>query len=1786
MFGVFNINIPNKDNPISKEAFNHVTKKGLEFLLKGKDKLPLQPNIAFDADHIKIHKVLNFMFIVLENEATPYITDGDVFNMSFPDLENLNYISKVSSGSSGNLTTFRSRFIDDQPVKIVGIGIGYKEIGGTGENDFIFSYAKTDVTLTNSSAQNDLSEFWIATVSYNFNNKQTIDLPALKLNIGGVDYIFEQDRIKYNNNLSLDFKSNYTNLLGVSNWTGPNIESLVSAAPSFQWMVGGRPSITATSFEELVVEDSVIRSLNRTFRATYKNTRPFAIDITGFMVVYGQYVYSYRCEINKYITIPADKTLDITFSLDISAGNITDIDNTYYDKYASPTLTSFSTNSYDVAERNYDKFRLTQYLGTGKELIRTYAATTGDSGSSVNSGWYTDELVRVEGQYIDGSLTKPLWVLLGNTPPSYNFTAPTIGSTDGWVVNNSKVVFKIIAPAGRTTVQFATRDGVWETFNISANTTNYIELGKKYLYEEVVFIRWGSDSVTGIITAYDGRRINSAELVAIEPFIGDIANVGVVAYNNSVAVPANFLYGRDYLDNNATTDYSQITYSQPIIPITATNNYSFLYETFSIASGYFRAIMFNENARWLNPNTMQLEAVPNYIKTVIAPFYTETDPRDKNMYNRKYLFNGMSKLRPDNTTAEIAIPFNGTPRDIVLTLVKNPTETTPNKITGVVLDGTKSVEIYNTETNEILESLSLNPGDKFSIATQEQFFNHINYGIRYIDQYGINQSLGLEYIFSGPTLAIPDSIEDIYYDLPNKTLSFPTPARATRATISRWGYELYSFECIPNGVTTLYSTEAFDVNGTYELVLYNAEGKKTEPYYIFGLNDDEPVKPDSTGPYGYPNWQNPLNGEYATSGGDFPFIRPQEYESGLFKIRINDVDAREVKRITNQYGLIQEVWFEAAGKFLVWTTGYSDTNQSYDVASSTSSVALALTNQTFNKVDVWHEWGLYETLGINRYGSRRYSSWVPYYGKSGNSYQYSEISKGYVRNTLRLLFRINNAYTNIPWEYDSTLTYKSKYARIYIHPGKLKGSYYRTNSSYQNSAASFKPYINGVLAEWDITTDENGVEILLRCFNEHGSFTYNPDTAPDGWVLDDLDESKVGDPEYVDLYYTLEFRYDKYNWNSMVSVEATNIRSSMNDNSTAIRTSGTSAYYSESIFVKFYPYKALTTLLEASGATSSANIGYNFNGNSTWNENSRWSEVYLSINPSGTVDDFFNNTDIIVNGKVATVSRLPINLDYTPQPSTLLSSNQFEKPITNGPTSYATPNLTPSSYEAYVLTTDDVILINDKHPNVFRVLSHNLQNITDNSVIDLVIVRNKELQNYFNYYSWSNTSNISNNGLYYGNLYFNYMYIKFYMNYPKVIKDVTDPVTFDLSKEDLNISHGNPVFLLCNICNEYGESLFGETENDIGELSGILKINDVDFIIKPTQDYIDWWFDEEIETDFEGIEYIIFNTIDENKYIELSSDMSLTYNGFASKEELTFKFANYNNTDSEPIEYLVSNYTNIYDILNGNGLADNNLGLAKIFATRKASAWNYTPTTLSSGQINVTLETITLSPSLDVADPSFVIPDHLSEFMVNYRSNTVNEFYIILRHDILVKYTEETISDLFNIKINDIEPSQINFIRDSEDLEQINSVEFLFEDLDVKLIISTSVSWNLTTITTLNDNYVDPATLLIIKISLAVQSSFDNKSIFSPFSSGDHTIFPISNIYRSPILSVYDDINGPDRHQSIYLGYGAKPKEEITIDPRIGESPYVAYGSKAYIKYFADEHANNGSNGSGNNQEV
>lgn len=1742
IYGKYNLHITNTDGMDEQiTQFNHITRAGLNYLLRGEPK-PLQPTLTAAGLAKDFAGKLNFMFFhVRPADMSRTVPEEDIYDIGFPDITDPNVRYTIIGRES--VTPLYS-FTGNDNIIIDGIGIGYYEIGGTGENNFLFSYTHLDAANARVRKDNYEGRFgWQIVCDYNIGKNNNSLLPSAKFNIGGTDYEFRPTMYRsvgYFANADTQSGGLFTDN-GAGSWT---LDNAALNKTTFQWAINGKPCVPCNSFEELTIQNEKTRKASRVFRVKYKNNKPFAVHVTGFKLSIGAFSFAYRAEVGKYVVLPAGKTITLNISAEIFNG-----------KVGTPTTTELGSKYIATQEIDPDYLHLeedtvaniiaTVYAGTTKEKVTVTPNRDGYT-NYLSAEGYNDTLTKYVFQYLDGSRSAPIYLVKDSNPSSYSFAKPQVTSADGWIVNEDDVCFRITAPSNVNFIEFASIDGVWERFTVTPNTVNFIKLSAKFLYEPHMYIRWASATATGLILAYEDRTFAGAVGVPIEFVYGETSNPHLVMYPSRTAgnTPIGYTSSATYVEGTTALTPAVISST----PDYYAKDMPYSFGWISSETKFMGPI---PNSKWFDPINMKLVAIPRYDE--VYPYARHDITKSENpLVREKY---NITPVKSNEVSGHLA---DSHPKVKNLTLVKKPTETKKQIITGYLSGIAHGVELFNSVTNEVLASYSGKEGSFYTLAHTAPMYNHIAYGLRYLDDLGQNISSGKEYYIYGIELAPPESIEEVYYDADQQLLSFVTPERATRATIKRWGIELYSFECVPNGTSTLYSSEVFDTAGNYVLTPYNSEGIAGESIYIFGYNDnDVAIKPDTTGPYAFTDW-NYTSSNYTS--GDLPFMDVRHFESGLYHIKINNKLARvaEIKR--NAANLITQVIFEAEGEMISWNTGFQAAATSYDQIAYSYTISVLKANSSYVDVVLWHEWELYSTVGIDKFVKIGSSKFNPIYGKSTSYYQFSEVSTGYIRNSLKLLLRADSYPSHrIPYALDSTFIVTSPNATLYLHTSDILGStrFVADRDQRGITISNVQPYINNILATWEPTYDDNYAITKLRMHNSEGAFVYDTAKPNDGWVLEGFDPELIGDPEYKDKVYVIDFFLSyKYTYNSYFGAASDATGGTNLPNFRYVND-----YYREQIVARVAPYMTLMTYEEDTGQ-SLTTTQFSYQTNFGYYGSHQWSEAYISIDP----ENMLKNSTVIIDGVEAVVSTEEVTVLYTPLKESLLTNTQLEKPPTNDNYSGDSTVQEPYTYTAYTFTTPMAVISNDEHPYVWKVKRHGHISINDNTIVRMVIVRNKILQpSIYSGNWWTNTYNVCLNYALSSPSGFDYSYIsvEFSLNYPKVMKYSDSPKTTDMPLEEVTKGPSNSMFLFTSFIIYLIRDMV-ELEITDNTITGLVKVNGEAFDLIMQQSYIDHVV--AYQNDDSGSAYVypeepvfILTNSDSSKVIHAYDDLAVEYIGFNNGEEINVTFTTYDGNYAQNnmlMERLSGLYNELYfspinTMLNYSGLSKIGFNLSMF--------WNYVPHRIPSGQSGQEINLYTYIPQEGEYIDGFIPEDRTSLVQPNTATYLNDSYPVYLSPTYFHKYMEDNVAtgtalDNLSFECNGIPCDDVT-------LSPENVLRVTFNQLGIVVVVG--MDDNLVFYDIDTDEIKSDDIQYILKIVVKNLALNNNDSPLVLAINGWTDM--VSPLLDSGNIVVYDDYNGTERVQSIYIAYGLKPQPIVEVDPRIGASPFPVYGVNSNV---------------------
>jgi hypothetical protein len=1749
MYGKYNLEIQTPDGSVEfVEKCNHLTRRGLSFILKGDPKLNHAGLVGPTFDNFK--KRLNFMFLYIKQEGQELrVKDEDIFAMEFPDL-NDPYIRYVDKGYSrySDIYSFEGK----ESVTIEGIGIGYKEVGGTGENDFIFSYTNLGIDPTNyrtnvinaTNYNNVVMPGWSVNVNYDF--RPAVDaLPNIKVDIGGVLHTLINTTFD-----SAGYWGDDRYGVGLFNQTIPVAQSPVNVSgmkATFEWAINGLPLVPASLFEELVVTDETSRQLSRVFKVQYHNKRDFAVHVTGFKLIIGDIPFAYRTSADNAIILPPGKTLTLTLSAEIFLGKLPLVDTSTFNTIDT-TITR--SDKFEIDPLSFSEYIQTRYPGTNKEQVTIKKIDN----SYIYFSGPTDALTKYVFKTFDGRMSKPYYILGTTAPSSYSFSAPALTNVDGWVVNNDDVVFRITAPSGVTHIEFALSDNVWTRYAVTTGAVNFIKLPSRFLYAGTKYLRWANAVSTGLITKHTAKYLSDNNVLPVEYVYGDSKNPYLVGYATRIEadLPIGYTDATTYVEG--TTVLTKLTGG--VVDSFATEAGIDLNKNAVLSGGNTKFVGPILNSKWFDAVNMKLVTVAKMDSVVSIDKHDSTKPGG--LVETNY------KINPTSSSTLVTTKISAYPKVTSTATYKSPTVAKPNKITGHLSAKAYGIELYNSITNEVLATFTGKPSSEYVLTTTAMMYTHVAYGLRYVDEVGQNISAAQEHFIYGVALAAPDLPPDVVYDRDLNLLTFTTPDRATRATISRWGIELYSFECVIGGVTSLYSSETFVATGNYVLTLLNTENTKSQPHYLFGVNDDPAIKPDITGPYNFNDWT--YNSNNYTNSTDLPFAQPAWYEQGLYKLRIDGQFARVASISRNPSNLITSVLFESNGSMLLWNTGYSETDTDYNKASYTSSIRLIKHNGNgYCIVELWHEFGLYSEIGIDKIGVNRPNGWTGSFGKNTNWYQFTDISNGYIRNSLKLLLGPNtNDSLRVPFEHDTSFIAKTPYANIYPHTTDMQGSPNYDPARNYYPFTGWETYINGVKGEFETTLAEDGITIIkIRAFTPEVALVLDMDNKAAGWLLEGFDPLKVGDPEFKDIAINFELHYtNKWSYTSYVGQYP---NSSGYDYNATSPVRVKSSYYLDQIYTKFYPYMTLPTISEVMG-TPVENIGYNTYTEATNQLRNRWAEAFLPGNLANELD----NSSVVINGVLATVTTEEVTIPFDSSKNNLISQYQYEKPVESGAyNNVIQPVLGDYTYTAVTFSIPGLVLSNKKHSQILQVESNTLSN--PDVEITIVIVRNKALQPPYGFDYYSRTNNVQiNESISASPYYFSYVVVNLYPTYPPIMRGLNAQGTYDFLPESVPSVIISSLYILANAVkgvmdNEGFVVPENNTISDTVQVDGVL----FDIVIDPT--YIAYSQDQ-VNNPLPTSAFKLTNA-DNTKEIVFGPFNSVEYIGFEKDVSIEIVVGLFTDDANNDIVTVINNfYTNVGDSPAGNlYMLQNQVPLGY----NRSSFWNYIPHTVASGQqgIKVSLKTKLLAETVYNAD--FVVPDRTEEILSRYSTNFNTEFKYTLNPEFMKKWTVvEGIPEL--TMLNDTVSFYCNGVKSSPAvwyMDETNKpiyVSIKFESLGLAIYISPNNDLGLWDLVTDSDLVRDDLYIFTIESKGLSLTANDSPFVINIDAKDTATygVFDKSSGF-------YTDVNGTSRIETLYMVYGTKPYVEYPIDERIGASPFPTFGRGSFVYLTNSSSSNN-----------
>lgn len=1491
MKGIFNLSFKQGEgDEASVTACNHLTLDGMDVLFNRR--YLNQPALTAPAS-ARYRNNLNYFFLVVD-DGQPLGFDIDSRDVKFADIARFpnSYQNDASPYNpnddiDGAITIYHEEG-QSKTLNVLAVGLGFKEVGGDGSNDFVWSIAKVDSsTIIIPDYGTDGVGFWRMTYSYRVVFAGNV-VPEITVNVGGENFTFYKDALGDERAVGMFINA------------GSITERLDFDIATFT--VNGARFTPPSEFKEIKTTDPYMRK----FEITYTNKRSTnPVDITGFALMLSGNIFSYRLEHDKYIVLQPGKKFKITIAVGIEIGHPGGIVNNNLKFAPSPFYYSDLGDVTQITTWNDKKTKVDKVVVTGRagiagERVNTFVNQLDDVyGVDLSDlpyqGVVNSELTKLE-YSLQGVATRPVYTVLGGNPSVINIIAPNLSAADcGWRVEAGQVVFRINVPADITHMQVAVDDGVWFDYPVTAGASNDIVLAKRFIYNGWFYVRWKNNALTGQISKYMGLFKSGALIV--EPFYRYLPTSYMQSNNRKFYTQAGLCSSAYPAANFPSLDSSN---SNGSFSVTAKRG--FHNATNGGSSDY--------SGTWTN-NSYTLK---NSVLLFQSDLTLKACPE---ITSGTYALNGNEaalpwKLRATRPAAEdvaVVVPRTNIPRSPALDLKPYPTVELPSKVSiygtlearkAEIISLPGNVSLYTAEAAENGQLIEFNITDKL--------FNHLEYGIRYLNEAGTAPLNSAVVKFKGESLDIPDVITDYAYNAQTQTITFTTPARAVRASIKQFNIEVFAFECVPGGVTSFYMSQPLNMTQRYELWLYNENDETwTEPYVMVDVDEND-EKPTSTGPYGYPEWtpagtEDTIN---VTDMGTFADIK--RWNAYNFNVKIDGVVADQfIER--NEHGVITKILFNAGMKQFTWSTGYQDGSVDYNANPGSSFAGLLyMTGTEPMVIDVWHEWEKYSLINEASYGKYNSGVWTPYYGQTTGKFQKVEIVNGYIRNTLRFRMYPSTKPKVCPLYHLKAETYSSLYrnAGIYIHARDLIGSYYFNQTQYK--VESFVPIIDGKAAKWDLTKDVDGNVTKARCFNnEQIAFVYDTVEPDNGWICENYDPELDGQPGSEAIYHTLEFCLSKGIWDGQLMSYARTGQygvKPLNADGDFPETTNSNA-----IFAKVNPYAPLSDFNSEIGSVIST-MSYNNNPSSNHVVAARFQDALVTASDYDAFTTQLADSYVYANGTIGTMTREEVTLDYKPS---LVNLGRYFTDWQGEPNNIIEPTLEPYTYNAVVLTFGTLVVSNRKNPYVWQVDSGQ----PGNTNVKVAFARKSFTTEQYSIDTVGSSVNMSTAGAYYNpkGQYWASWNMILYAGTGKLLKfedDLQDPssAVVDESKSKFNnkMLH-NLVLETVNFYFYYDwdANLWVVSNGTLEPMSGLIKIDGVPYTLSVHPDLITTltaagYYPAQRESN----EYIIkiTNTVDPTKYIEYNLLGNEKWVGFTSGiHTLSFNANGYDGADATVAEF-------------------------------------------------------------------------------------------------------------------------------------------------------------------------------------------------------------------------------------------------------------------------------------------
>ena len=228
----------------------------------------------------------------------------------------------------------------------------------------------------------------------------------------------------------------------------------------------------------------------------------------------------------------------------------------------------------------------------------------------------------------------------------------------------------------------------------------------------------------------------------------------------------------------------------------------------------------------------------------------------------------------------------------------------------------------------------------------------------------------------------------------------------------------------------------------------------------------------------------------------------------------------------------------------------------------------------------------------------------------------------------------------------------------------------------------------------------------------------------------------------------------------------------------------------------------------------------------------------------------------------------------------------------------------------------------------------------------------------------------------------------------------------------------------------------------------------------------------------------------------------------------------------------------------------------------KSTFWNYVAHTIPTGLqgLKFTVNAKLLEPT--VFDENFTLPDRTAEIIERFSTNFNADYGITFDNSFAATLFEPGTPPDFNVLLQHIDMYCNDVKANAMEVDDDFNIKFTFPGLNIQAIFTSTSRlqfWDTETNALLNRDE-----LFIFKFVTKGLNLNDNGTPFAfagePMGNNDAAIYNV----LWPFLSFYNDINGTERYQTMYVITGKKPRTDVPIDPRIGNSPYPSFSQNSY----------------------